>query len=208
MLLDFLRVETHTEFKENLGGHDSVPAIRDNLKALRIISGLSQNEVAEALNVTRQTISSYETGRTEPDLETLKRLAELYNADIHDVLYGGNRLQRKITSLRWAAFSISAVLLLSLLIHSALLLINNTLFVIEDGTIITSENISFIKNRIALRNAADTIARIGTGVFSVGSLVLLYPLITIKNIFSQKVDNLAIGISTGYTCCDRTVYVE
>ena len=161
-----------------------MPAIRDNLKALRIISGLSQNEVAEALNVTRQTISSYETGRTEPDLETLKRLAELYNADIHDVLYGGNRLQRKITSLRWAAFSISAVLLLSLLIHSALLLINNTLFVIEDGTIITSENISFIKNRIALRNAADTIARIGTGVFSVSCLVLLYPLITIKNIFS------------------------
>lgn len=167
-------------------GDDTVPAIRDNLKALRNISGLSQNEVAEALNVARQTISSYETGRTEPDWETLKRLAELYKADIYDVLYGGNRMQRKVTALRRAALGISAVLLLSLLLHSALLLINNTYFVIEDGMTITSENAPLIERRFALRGAADKIAVIGTAVFSVGSLVLLYPLISLRKTYLLK----------------------
>ena len=102
--------------------------IHENLKILRLASGLSQTEVADAINVTRQTVSSYETGRTQPDLETLKRLSELYEADLHDVLYGGNRLQHKIKLIRRVACVISAVLLLSLLAHSALFWVNNTFF--------------------------------------------------------------------------------
>jgi len=163
-----------------------MPTIRDNLKSLRITNGLSQNEVADSIGVTRQTISSYETGRTEPDWETLKRFAELYNVDIHDVLYGGNRMQRKMIYLRWITLSISAVLLLSLLIHSALLLVNNTMFVIEDGTLVTNENRPLIEARFALREAADTIARIGVRIFCIGCLVLLYPLITMRKVCPPK----------------------
>lgn len=39
-----------------------VPAICDNLKQLRTARGLTQAEVAQRLGVTRQTISSYESG--------------------------------------------------------------------------------------------------------------------------------------------------
>lgn len=163
-----------------------MPTIRNNLKDLRISNGLSKNEVADAINVTRQTVSSYETGRTEPDLETLKRLAEVYNVDIHAVLYGGNRKLRKVKYLRWIAFGISAVLLLSLLIHSTLFLVNNTVFVIEDGIRVTQENRTFIEARFVLRDVADTVARIGVGIFFTGCLVLLYPLITMRKIFLPK----------------------
>ena len=163
-----------------------MPAIRDNLKTLRINSGLSQNEVAKAIHVTRQTISSYETGRTEPDMETLKQLAELYNADIHDVLYGGNRTQRRIRYLRRAVLGVSAVLLLSLLVRSALLLVNNTWFAMKDGFSAANENISLVEMRFMLRNAGDTIAEIGTSIFFIGCLGLLYPLITMRNLYSFK----------------------
>jgi len=163
-----------------------MPAIRDNLKTLRNISGLSQKEAAEALHVTRQTISSYETGRTEPDWETLKRLADLYHADIHDVLYGGNRMQRRIHLLRRAALCIGAVLLLSLLARSVLLWGINTFLVIQDGTAMTSDNRYLVEKRFALRDAADNIARAGIAVFYAGCLVLLVPLMAIRKTCSFK----------------------
>lgn len=39
---------------------------------------LSQREVADKLKISKSTIASYESGRTEPDLETLGKLAQLY----------------------------------------------------------------------------------------------------------------------------------
>lgn len=39
---------------------------------------LSQREAAEKLKISKSTIASYETGRTQPDLETLGKLSKLY----------------------------------------------------------------------------------------------------------------------------------
>ena len=39
---------------------------------------LSQREAAKKLEISKSTIASYETGRTEPDLETLGKIAKLY----------------------------------------------------------------------------------------------------------------------------------
>lgn len=39
---------------------------------------LSQREAAEQLKISKSTIASYETGRTQPDLETLGKLSKLY----------------------------------------------------------------------------------------------------------------------------------
>lgn len=164
-----------------------MPAIGSNLKFLRNSRGLSQSEVAEALNVTRQTISSYETGRTEPDLETLKRLADLFNTDIYGVLYGENGRQRKIAVLRWTSFGISMILLLGLLVHSTLFMVLNSFYAVADGTIITSENIHLIEQRLALRKVADTISLICTTVFSLGCLVVLpVAITTLKTIPLKK----------------------
>ena len=47
----------------------------DNLISLRKLNGLSQEELAEQLNVSRQTLSKYETGESLPDIERCKQLA-------------------------------------------------------------------------------------------------------------------------------------
>lgn len=59
-----------------------------NLKRLRSQRNLKQEDLAEQLSVTRQTVSGWETGRRQPDLDTLKKLAEALNVDVHELIYG------------------------------------------------------------------------------------------------------------------------
>ena len=54
--------------------------IGKNIRTLRTRRGLSQDQLAEALHVTRQTVSNYETGRSRPDVEMLTALAEALNS--------------------------------------------------------------------------------------------------------------------------------
>lgn len=59
-----------------------------NLKRLRQRSGLTQDDLAERLHVTRQAVSAWETGKNQPDAETLAALAEALGTDIRELIYG------------------------------------------------------------------------------------------------------------------------
>lgn len=56
-------------------------------KRLRTSCGLTQNDMADRLGVSKSTISMYENGNREPDFETLERIADFFNVDI-DYLLG------------------------------------------------------------------------------------------------------------------------
>ncbi len=56
--------------------------IGEQIKSLRQQKGMTQQELADLLFITRQAISSYETGKTTPDLQTLQRLGEIFNTDL------------------------------------------------------------------------------------------------------------------------------
>ena len=56
-------------------------------KALRMASGLTQQELADKLKISRSTIGMYETGAREPDYDTLEEIADFFNVDI-DYLLG------------------------------------------------------------------------------------------------------------------------
>lgn len=59
--------------------------LNDKLLALRKHAGLSQQEVAAALDVTRQTISNWETGQAAPALDKAIALAALYRIGLDDL---------------------------------------------------------------------------------------------------------------------------
>ncbi len=59
-----------------------------NIRKLRLERKLTQDELAEALFVSRQTISNYETGKSHPDVETLLQIAEQLDTDANALLYG------------------------------------------------------------------------------------------------------------------------
>ena len=58
----------------------------DNIFKLRKESKLSQEQLAEKINVTRQTISNWELGETSPNPEQLKLLSKALNVSIDELL--------------------------------------------------------------------------------------------------------------------------
>ena len=59
---------------------------KDMLLKLRLERGLTQEELAERLFVTRQAVSRWETGETVPGVETLKLLSRLFDVSINALL--------------------------------------------------------------------------------------------------------------------------
>lgn len=72
-------------------GIGEVRGMRDigkNIRTLRERRGLTQEELAQALFVTRQTVSNYETGKSRPDIDMLISIAQVLETDVNQVLYG------------------------------------------------------------------------------------------------------------------------
>lgn len=59
---------------------------KDVILELRTKNGLSQDELAEKVFVTRQAVSRWETGETVPNTETLKLLSRLFDISINTLL--------------------------------------------------------------------------------------------------------------------------
>ena len=59
---------------------------KDNLRNLRKLKNLSQQELALRLNVSFKTISHWELGYSEPSLIMLKKLKEILNASYEELL--------------------------------------------------------------------------------------------------------------------------
>lgn len=57
------------------------------LKSLRNAKGITQDELARALHISRSSVGMYENGSREPDYETLESIADYFNVDI-DYLIG------------------------------------------------------------------------------------------------------------------------
>ena len=59
---------------------------KDVIYELRTKAGLSQDELAEKLFVTRQAVSRWENGETVPNTETLKLLSKLFRVSTNTLL--------------------------------------------------------------------------------------------------------------------------
>ena len=58
----------------------------DNLVDLRKYHAMSQEELAERIGVSRQTLSKYETGESLPDIEKCKALADVFGITVDDLI--------------------------------------------------------------------------------------------------------------------------
>ncbi|MDB4661188.1 helix-turn-helix transcriptional regulator [Gammaproteobacteria bacterium] len=59
--------------------------MRNNLKNLRKSRNVSQNDLADALFVSRQTINSVENGKFDPSLTLAMKLAKYFEASIEEI---------------------------------------------------------------------------------------------------------------------------
>lgn len=78
----------------------------ENLKYLRKRENLTQEELAERLNVSRQTITKWESGNSLPDIKKIKEIAYIFSVSV-DSLIGEisnrrtNKLKKKINDIGW-----------------------------------------------------------------------------------------------------------
>ncbi len=78
--------------------------IENKLQFLRELHDWKQQEVADALGVTRSTYANYESGRRSPDIDTLMRLADVYGISLDELtghcVKDSGRLQLSSQALR------------------------------------------------------------------------------------------------------------
>jgi transcriptional regulator with XRE-family HTH domain len=63
-------------------------AFSDNLQFLRTRQGQTQEQLAELLEVSRQSVSKWEGGQSYPEMDTILRICELYHVDLDTLMRG------------------------------------------------------------------------------------------------------------------------
>lgn len=86
-----------------------------NIRLLQMQRKMSQDQLAESLHVTRQTVSNYETGRSRPDVEMLTTLAAALDADVKEILYAPADREAHVRRLRRLVASAVVAALLGIL---------------------------------------------------------------------------------------------
>lgn len=67
----------------------------EKINQIRKMAGMTQGELAEKMNVSRQTISKWETGASSPDLESAIRLCRLFRISLDDFAEGGKATEQE-----------------------------------------------------------------------------------------------------------------
>ena len=98
-MLNLTKADTRSTFAGLCRG-DDMRDIGKNIRYLRESKGLTQDQLAEKLFVTRQTISNYETGRTRPDVDMIVSIANVLETDANTVFYGLPADERKQNALK------------------------------------------------------------------------------------------------------------
>ena len=64
--------------------------IADNIKKIREEKHISQQELGSLLNISGKTISSWEIGRTEPNMGYIQSMCDIFNISIDELIYGSD----------------------------------------------------------------------------------------------------------------------
>ncbi len=72
--------------------------IANRIKTMRMSRGLSQSDLAIALQCAQSTIAMYETGKRTPDLDTIDHLADIFNVPPYDIIYSEDEITSMIAT--------------------------------------------------------------------------------------------------------------
>lgn len=137
--------------------------IGENIKVLRLSRGWTQQQLAGQLHVTRQAVSHYESGRTQPDIDTCRRVAEIFGVEL-DVVLEGQTPQQEVRLPRWLRWLLFGSMGLFTLAHSVLFWVADKFYFVPEGQV-SAEMRPVLQQRLALTGAAQRIEGIGYAVF-------------------------------------------
>ena len=147
-------------------------SISANLRQLRQGRGMTQEQAAQQVGVTRQALSSYESGRTRPDIDMLLRLAQVYGTDLNGILYGREEEQKTVRILKRIAAVVLGLTVLLALAGALLLWSANMFLPIPEGHL-TEEMRAVWERRQALTSAWTAVEGINLTLAKAGPALLL-----------------------------------
>ena len=65
--------------------------VASNIRKFREEKNFTQSDLADRLSVTRQAVSNWENGKTEPDIETLHKISDILEITVEELIYGSKR---------------------------------------------------------------------------------------------------------------------
>ncbi len=153
----------------------------EKLQALRKQKGLTQEELADALYVSRTAVSKWESGRGYPGIDTLKDISAFFNITIDELLSGGELLNIAENDNKQKQSRFRDVVFGLLDVSAALFLF--VPFFAERGEVIKSVNLLALSVSPYLKTAYFVLI---IAVILLGVLTLIYggAFAKYKNIFS------------------------
>lgn len=164
--------------------------INETLRQLRLDRGMTQEEVAEQVGLTRQAVSSYESGRTQPGLDILERLAQVYEVELADVIYGRNQGIRLYNGLKITAIVMTCVFLAAQLACSVLMWIANRFFSLAPGQMSDADRLTWV-SRANLMDAWEAVEGLYYGLFPLCCVALLVLTLCLRRPLIAKVKALS-----------------
>lgn len=159
--------------------------IGKTLKELRKRNNITQEAVAQKIGVTRQAISSYESGRTQPSIELLMRLADIYGVSLDDILYGEKNTNKELSLIKLISIITASIWLLSQSMNIILYFISHTYYPIPTGQI-SDSMIDIVEIHFKYTKAADSFEGLGYTALLIGGMILVILDLTRKTEWNIK----------------------
>lgn len=156
--------------------------IAENIKRIRKEKGMSQEELAAALHVVRQTVSKWEKGLSVPDAEVVIRMAQILDVSINEIL--GTERKPPVNDLEEALAKAN-----ELLAQKAHQERNRTLAAQKQGLIVSLSILALISALIFDDRLISLILITG---FTLCSVIVLYRNLSLLT--SLTTDDLKIGV--------------
>lgn len=83
------------------------PMYGRRLKQYRVACGITQEQIADKLNVTRSTYTRYETGVSEPSFDLLSRIVSIFGTDFNSVLSEKDMYEGSIYDSKMPMFNLT-----------------------------------------------------------------------------------------------------
>lgn len=125
--------------------------ISEKILMLRKKEGLSQENLAEKLNITRQTVSNWESGQTTPDIMQAKALAEIFKISLDDLTDNKIEFEFKDNPNN---------ILKNLIGKKCKLLIDDDYINIDSGTIVLVQDVSNSFIKVKYEKGKETISKL------------------------------------------------
>jgi len=160
--------------------------VGSNIKRHRTKLKLTQQQLADRLSVSRQTITSYESGRTEPDIAAMEKLAEIFDITV-DELIGKTDSANSVYSGYKSVFAVGIALNAIMFIRNMLFYIREKFFYVEPGAV-SEEMRKPLAIRFAIYDIINIIDRYFPAIFIIG--VFFIVLFLVKSNKKYKLTHL------------------